>query len=417
MTRQSREMLIRQSKEMGITQKEAKILGEDPFFSGTDQEYEYAQWAAQAWDTMMAQRQARIHLRGFHYWLLSTHYQKLDGALYAQTDPYKEWVELLWCCKIARYLGVGTWEDLVDFKHPEPEDSDLYHVTSGFWGNFNGEDNVAELVQDKLTYLVDDILDAIKGRAPWYDESGYQTYHLEVWVEKESMGEFIKPVIQRMRGCYQALVGQASVEKVNLCYQRCIRAAQNGKRVRIFYISDWDRYGWQMPIAVARKLEFMAWDKDEELDIKLKHLALNEQQVNQFDLPPAPKHGEMVVELDALEAIHPGALANIVRDALQPYYDRENPREVTRENNRMAGAVSELVEQLRPQLEEALSGLSVEALDLDLRNAIDLNFEVPEPTHEVDDTEEDWLLDTNLSYWEQWESYKEHKAGREEIGV
>jgi len=420
MTRTSRETLRQEAKDRGITLGDAKVLGEDPFFTGTDEEYRYAEWAAAAWDTMMEQRRSPIHLRGFHYWLQSMHYQWPAGKVfsdlpYAQTDPFEEWTWLLWAAKVARYLNIGEWKNLIDFKHPEPDDFDLYQVGSNLYQD--GSIDVPELIQSRLSNLVEDILEDIKRKAPQYDDMGYQTYHLEVWVEKASMGEFIRPIVRRYQGCYQALVGQSSVEKVNMCYQRCLRAAMAGKKVRIFYISDWDRYGWQMPIAVARKLEFYARNNG-GVDIKLKHIALNEEQVNHFNLPPAPKHGEMVVELDALEAIHPGALANIVRDALQPYRDTEKPRLVRQENERMAQQVATMVEQLRPQLEEALGGLQVEGLEeLDLQEAIDPGWEMPQPNHEVDDDGEDWVLDTNIPYWDQWQAYRDHKELREERAV
>jgi len=46
------------------------------------------------------------------------------------------------------------------------------------------------------------------------------------------------------------------VEKVNMSCQRALKAAKAGKKVRIFYISDYDRYGMTMVPAVARKIEF-----------------------------------------------------------------------------------------------------------------------------------------------------------------
>ena len=49
---------------------------------------------------------------------------------------------------------------------------------------------------------------------------------------------------------------RASVEKVNMAAKRAIEAARAGKAVRLFCISDWDRYGWTIVAAVARKLEY-----------------------------------------------------------------------------------------------------------------------------------------------------------------
>src|SRR5262249_33114202 len=71
-----------------------------------------------------------------------------------------------------------------------------------------------------------------------------------------------------------------------------------------------------------------------DADIKLQTLALTREQAQHFQLPRVPikdsdlrkagfeeRHGEGAVELDALEALHPGELGRLVRGALDPYLD------------------------------------------------------------------------------------------------
>lgn len=411
---ETKQRLIEQGKQMGLKRSDINILSIDPFFVGSPKDYEDAKWAADLWDKMMAKRKKPLHLRGFHYWVMSSRVRKPDGNYYTQPDPVKDWAFLLHCAQVARYLGIGEWRNLIDLKHPDPSDYDNYWVGSGLASN--GTVDVQDELNNKLTNLVDEFLGELLRLAPKYHTGGYQVYHNEVWCEKNSMGFVIEPICRRYGATYQPLVGQASVEKVNMSYQRCEKAARAGKKVRIFYIADFDRYGWTMVSAVARKLEFFSGDAVHNLDVKLARLALNEDQITEFNLPKAPKHGEEVVELDALEAIHPGELSKIIEDALKPYYDTEKPKIVEEENRRIREEARQLLEEkLRKPLEETFEGLDIEGIasEFSLTEAMDEDFEPPEPEHEVIE-DENWVYDSNRPYWEQWQEYKKYKGAREE---
>lgn len=408
----TKEQLLEQAKEMGITTIEARVLSTDPYFVGTDKDVRDAEWAAALWNRMMETRKKPLHLRGFHYWVQSQGIVKPDGVKYAYEDPAKDWAYLLHCAQIARYLGIGEWKNLIDLKHPNPNDYNTYYVSSGLARD--GTVDVQTELNEKLEGLVDDFLKDLLAQAPRYHTDYYQVYHGEVWCEKNSMGFVIEPACRKYQACYQPLVGQASVEKVNMAAARAVRAARAGKKVRIFYVADYDRYGWSMVTAVARKLEYFV--KEEELDIKLARLALNEDQINEFNLPKAPKHGEAVVELDALEAIHPGELGKIVEDALSPYYDTEKPKLVAAENQRIREKARTLLEEkLRKPLEEAFADLDLEGMagEISLKDTLDEEFEAPEPGHDVEESGE-WMYDSRRSYWDQWEAYKRYKVSRVE---
>ena len=412
-----KEELLRQAKKRQISASDVKILSTDPFFVGSDTDYANAQWAANLWDKMMARRKKPLHLRGFHYWVQSQGIAKPDGVKYAHVDPAKDWTFLLKAAQLARYLGLGEWKGLVDLKHPEPIDYDNYWVGSGL--EKTGEVDIQGALDGKLEGLVDEFIGELLRESPRYHNEGYQMYHQEVWVEKNSMGAFINPVCKRYDACYQPLIGQSSVEKVNLAAMRAVRAAGVGKKVRIYYIADFDRYGWSMVSAVARKIEFMMLQQGLiDKDVKLTRLALNEDHIAKFNLPKAPKHGEAVVELDALEAIHPGELGKIVEAALAPYYDTESPKIVDAENRRIRDVVrKELEEKLREPLKEAFKEVDITTLagDIDLENAIDPDFEVPEPGHVIDDSgDRTWMYDSKRSYWSQWEAYRAYKCERVE---
>lgn len=408
--------IINSGKAAGLNKSDMNILSRDPFFVGTDKECTEAKWAAALWDKMMASRRKALHLRGFHYWVQSQGIAKPDGNLYAHKDPAKDWGFLLKATQVARYLGIGEWRNLVDLKHPDPQDFDNYWVGSGL--SESGEVDIQSELNDKLTGLVDEFIRGLLYNSPKYHTEGYQLYHNEVLCEKNSMGFVIEPACRKYNACYQAFVGQASVEKIDMMTKRAVKAAEIGKKVRIFYIADFDRYGWSMVSAVARKIEFMLLQMGvNDADVKLTRLGLNEDHINKFKLPKAPKHGEAVVELDALEAIHPGELGKIVENALKPYFDSENPKIVEQENRRIREAVHQMLEtNLRAPLQEAFKDINISdiASDVDLTSTIDPNFEVPEPNHIIDDTKGNWVFDSGRDYWAQYEEYKKYKSDRVE---
>ena len=105
---------------------------------------------------------------------------------------------------------------------------------------------------------------------------------------------------------------------------------------RIFYVSDFDPAGQSMPVGVARKVEyFLQEGRCNGADIKLFPVVLTIDQIRRYRLPRTPiketekragkfedRYGAGAVELDALEALHPGTLATILTSEIGRYYDR-----------------------------------------------------------------------------------------------
>ena len=90
-----------------------------------------------------------------------------------------------------------------------------------------------------------------------------------------------------------------------------------------------------MPVAVARKIEKLIVDRgNPDIDIKLLPLVLTMDQIQKFKLPRSPikesekraanfedRFGSGATELDALEALYPGELHKIIKEAILGYYD------------------------------------------------------------------------------------------------
>jgi hypothetical protein len=236
------------------------------------------------------------------------------------------------------------------------------------------------------------------------------------------------------------------------------RLARLDKPTRIFYISDFDPAGDCMPVAVARQVEFWRTRYAPATDIKLTPLALTRAQVEHYDLPRTPlkdgekradgfrqRHGGDAVELDALEALRPGTLAQLVRAALAPYRDRSlrkrledaeaEARVVLQDEwhdatETVQNRLAEIKGEVRPVLDRYTDRLK--ALDDELQAELEpyheqikklraeldtiadaFDPELPErPEPEIDEPDEaDWLFDSDRDYLTQLEHYHAHQQG------
>jgi hypothetical protein len=118
-------------------------------------------------------------------------------------------------------------------------------------------------------------------------------------------------------------------------------ARRYGKPLRVFTVSDFDPGGSHMATAISRVIEYYRDIYAPEIEIVVRHLGMQAEWVEKYDLPRAPiepgenavsqaridnfeaRHGEGYVELDALEALHPGALTNEIRTLIDSYRDAD----------------------------------------------------------------------------------------------
>ena len=98
-----------------------------------------------------------------------------------------------------------------------------------------------------------------------------------------------------------------------------------------------------MPVAVARKIEFEIHRRGIDLDVQLRPIVLTHEQCVEHALPCTPikeserrakrfeeRYGEGGTELDALEALHPGLLRQIVLNEVSRYWNEDHDAEVAR---------------------------------------------------------------------------------------
>jgi hypothetical protein len=222
-----------------------------------------------------------------------------------------------------------------------------------------------------------------------------------------------------------------------------MRQRRDGRPVRVLYCSDFDPAGLSMPVAVARKIEFIVRQGDLDADIQVRPIILTAEQCAHYNLPRTPiketerraaffesRHGEGATELDALEALHPGELEKILTREILRYYDPT----LAERTAEAADAVEEHLEDItdtviatyQDQLDalddekQALEALVREweakaapvwsAISTDLvlaANELD-EPEWPEPAPCDDDP--DPLFDGRRGYIEQMDRYKRHQG-------
>ena len=159
---------------------------------------------------------------------------------------------------------------------------------------------------------------------------GDQPVTVELWCEKSTMDDVLAPVCRALHLNLQPLTGYPSVTRL---VEMLCRAH---KPTVVLYISDLDPAGCHMPTAFADALRHYGPIYAPTIPLWLKPIALTEEQVTRYHLPRnvidadhaipynnkfRAEHPEGPCELDALETLRPGTLAQIVRHAVEPFID------------------------------------------------------------------------------------------------
>ena len=149
---------------------------------------------------------------------------------------------------------------------------------------------------------------------------------------------------------------------------------------------------------------------------------LTKQQCVDYQLPRTPikesdrrksgfeeRHGEGATELDALEALHPGEMGDILQQAIGPYVDVDSYNALIEENRRIQLAIKEALQE---RLEQVMSDFS-----FDCKSNFNSYFSGVHqekykkmPKAKLIRERDDWLFDSKLSYINQLSRYKSHKG-------
>ena len=299
----------------------------DPLMVDQDYRSKHAYWIAELFQRMELPR--RIHVRQIHYKLVSqkTPVLQVDGTPYINnSDCFNRLCDSI---RDARYLDLIPADVIIDRRNPDPtinleDDSDVAAEVAISGGSIERHRFGGEYTPPTITMP-----------GTWLQEPEVgQRYHLEIWIEKSTANEVILPLGREYAINIATFIGEVSA---TACKNLVDRATASGRPVRVLHVTDFDPAGRDMPISAAVKIDFFAKKSGVgDLDIRLEHVALTEEQCVRYRLPRTPiketegraasfeaRYGTGATELDALEALHPGALRQILVEQIERYYDAD----------------------------------------------------------------------------------------------
>lgn len=229
------------------------------------------------------------------------HYRLVTIGMTNDVNHYK---------RVVHAMTQARWEGIIDM------DSFIDRERNTYWETKDEEKD--------LDAEIENAKEQIKAWMKAYKLNRWsnQENYIEVGIEKKALqGVFEMP-------CMWADVGLAPFKgysSITFLYEASKRfqdAIDNGKTCIMLYFGDYDPSGEDIPRSIGRNLERMG------IDIEVKHIALNPDQIKEMNLPGVPPKltdtrttnwdGDMVVELDAVE---PNTLAKMCKDAIKEHFD------------------------------------------------------------------------------------------------
>jgi hypothetical protein len=368
----------------------------DPFYSGTPSQRRDAEWFANVYQQLGGG--SSIHLRRVHYVILdlpaearklpielSTVLTKPDGGKREMVFTHYENYERCWdwlneAAKQARWLGLVPVDAFVDRRAKEESftfnanwsrPGDLFYTdpTPGYSVSGGLDEDVTLPDLPSLDYLPTSL-----GELPGLQTEGYnglqQPCHVEIWIEKAEGDDVFLPLCRRYGVNLVPGVGDMSITTT---YQFCQRVRRAGRPAKILYISDFDPSGYNMPIAVARKLEYFVRNHGfDDLDITLEPAMLTEAQVQEYNLPPAPvkdtdaRKGDWearfggAVELNSMFARQERITAarRIIEAAILKYYDPTLTSRAERQRKALEAHLAEIRDVVVTDIDWELDSLA-----------------------------------------------------------
>ena len=423
----------------------------DPFYAGAPAQRHAAEWFLEIWERFGFG--TGVHLRRIHYRIISDRepISRPNGKPYQNT--VESWNDLGAASRAARYLRLVDPVAFVDRRNPDPK---IYASSRPWRGVPSWRIEKRFWSLPSMSFQMDSHLDLPEPDVLGYDyQPADQRYHLALWIEKSTMTDVVEPLCRRYGIDLVTGAGFQSITSVITLLRE--RAAVHGKPTRVFYVSDFDPAGEQMPVATARQIEYWRQEYAPTIEIKLIPLVLSREQVIEYRLPRTPikesderkkgfedRHGEGAVELDSLEALFPGELTRIITDAIEPYFDEtieERLNSAWEEAlDEAEGAWEELIQQEADELEQIKRDADAiakkymrraaklrqsfnadikpiqERLDV-VQHAVEQKareFEMTLPDRPeavaADVDESAWLFDSSRSYLDQLACYRRHKG-------
>jgi hypothetical protein len=234
-----------------------------------------AEWFARLFNQFVPAGSSK-HLRGFFYLLVSSPDPIMAPNGKQFVNDLKNWQALQDASKAARWLGLVPFERIIDARNAPPE----IYVPS-----------VAPISTDinpGAECEIPPTADAALPRLCLMGFSGRQTHRIIFYGEKSSLSVVLRTIATAVGAEMILATGESSDSHIASMTRR---VSEDGRPAVVFYFSDFDPSGHQMPISVARKLQALRDLYYPDLNIKLYPVALTIEQIRSLDLPSSPLKG------------------------------------------------------------------------------------------------------------------------------
>lgn len=246
-------------------------------------------------------------IRGYQKGILTIrglHYRLVSRGMINDIQHYK---------RVVAAMEVARWDGLVAFDTFSDNDRAMIGTTE--YEHTDLEDSISHAKQSIQAWM------QYFRRNRWEG----QPYYVEVFIEKKALQGVFESVTNRLDVTLGACKGYPSLTFLHEASLRFKDAIVQGFKPIILYFGDYDPSGEDIPRSIEENLKRMGVE-----DLEVRRIALMEEQVIEWNLPPAPvKEGDSrsaswnglgQVELDAVE---PNQLQELCRKAILSIFDDE----------------------------------------------------------------------------------------------
>jgi len=203
---------------------------------------------------------------------------------------------------------------------------------------------IVPLYPDIKTFLKD------KVRVYYRDTWLRQPVFMIIWLEKQALQEIVWEIASHYNAPLFVGRGYSSWDLIIKASELLKHHHENGKRLKILYLGDYDPSGEDMLRDLSERLGILG------IEVELCKIALTEAQVREYNLPhqkiksedPRAKNfvSDFAVELDAL---HPSVLRELIKKAIESFLDisafNSDMKLEKKEKDKLLEKVEEIVDE------------------------------------------------------------------------
>jgi hypothetical protein len=289
-----------------------------------------------SWADKVATDYAR---RGFELTVRQLYYQGVSTDMFPNSE--KSYQNLI------RAVTEGRMHGLIDWRHLTDRGRQAYGT--GWFGHTMPE--IDDLIKQNASYRTVDLWDG-------------QDFRPEVWVEKQALEQVAQRGASRWRVPYIACKGYMSASEMwAASYDRLTEYIQAGQTPVIIHLGDHDPSGIDMSRDIEERLTMFA----DGTPIELRRIALNMDQVDEFQPPPNPakstdsRFGEYLARYGSesweLDALRPELLIELIGKEISSLVDEDRMNQQREEERAGMAEMEELGELIEGRVDDVLEFL------------------------------------------------------------